>query len=117
MAILWVPLHAAVLALPLVVIGCAATAEDEDSGWRYGVIVDIGRHADLAAAADQDCSGSLRPEAPFVVARYRDGLRSRSIGKSQRPADSSLQVGQEVRVNILDCNAAFIPLKARRRPP
>lgn len=76
---------------------------DGDPGWRHAVIVGIGSHAELASTADQDCgSGSLRPDAPYVVARYRDGQHSRSIGKSRRPADSSLQIGQEVRVNILD---------------
>jgi hypothetical protein len=108
---------AAGLALLFTLAGCVAAGEYEDPGWRYAVIVGVGRHAYLAATAGQDCSGSLRPDAPYVVARYHDGQHSRSIGKSQRPADSSLQVGQEVRVNILDCNAAFIPLDGRRGLP
>ena len=115
--VIHVSLQIAVLAFLIAVTGCAANAESEDPGWRSAEIVAIGTHADLAPIAGNDCNSDLVPDAPFIVARYRDGPRSRSIGKLQRVADSSLKVGQEVRVNVLDCNAAFIPIKEGRGPP
>ena len=112
-----VSLYAALLTLLFVFTGCGATREYEDPGWRYAVIVDIGRHGDLATTAGHDCSDALWPDAPYFIARYRDGQHSRTIGKAQRPADGWLRIGQDVRVNVLDCNAAVIPLSASEGPP
>ena len=108
--------RAAVPALMLALAGCAGSGVygRPADGWHEAVVVSLGSHAALASEADRDCSAGDTSDATYVVARYRDGgLHSRSIGRLLGRADPPLRIGQEVRVNIRDCNAPFVPMNAR----
>jgi len=87
---------------------------DPATGWRDAVVVRIGSQTELASMADLDCNAAGASKAPYVVVRFNDGgLHSRSLGKPQDTPGVSLQVGDEVHVNIKDCSAPFVPMTAR----
>ena len=99
-------------------VGCAsvsgAGATAYSDGWRAAQVVEIGRTGDLARTADHDCGFGANPSAPYVVVRYRNGgVHTRSLGTVDLPAKPTLQVGDKVYVNILDCAVQLTPVNQR----
>ena len=98
--------------------GCAAVpgtdASAYSAGWRVAQVVEIGRTGDLARKADHDCGFGANPSAPYVVVRYHNGgVHTRSLGTVDLPDKPTLQVGDRVYVNILDCAMQLTPVNQR----
>lgn len=92
--------------------GCASNVVFEgkyaqDEGWRKGTVVEIGPASGLVRPAFYDCrdksqAGDNKEMYLLVAVRNHGHSHART---AKLPAQSDLKVGDEVYVNLSDCNA------------
>lgn len=92
--------------------GCASNIVHEgkyaqDEGWRKGTVVEIAPANTLTRSAFYDCRttpSATEGQDPYVaIAFLRNGHRYSRVTKL--PTEAKLRVGDEVYVNLNDCDA------------
>jgi hypothetical protein len=91
-------------------LGCAnqsALRAPEAAGWRVAWVAKILKGRDLEKSQASACVTSLAPEliasGRFVIVRYSTGARFRPALTFPIPESLELKVGDQVHINILDC--------------
>ncbi|SCU74912.1 hypothetical protein CNECB9_2110012 [Cupriavidus necator] len=99
----------------LSMIGCAIIYEgmyDYSEGWRKAKIAEIGFGREIAMRSSRDCRKEMPTEAVqlggFAVVQF-EGEAGHQFRIAPLPKQSTLQLGDLVYVNIVDCARPLIP--------
>lgn len=108
----WMP--AALVAMSLL-SGCSgflATRQQHAQGWRHAHVLQIGKDVSVDQSWGKDCRASPSPSAgadgSYVVYQFMVGS-SRYRWVAPLLPGSTLKVGDQVRVNIEDCEQPPVP--------